>query len=525
MPALRRAAHGDGRAYTAACLEVFEALKRQDAALRKRDEEARRSRAALESTRDEFDRMVHFASLAHLVLDSNRMVLRANLAACAMFETDLRVLQESDFVDFVAPASRAAFQRHCGMALDGERHTAELNLQRAGEQDFRARVITYRVAESRLGIRGLRFTITDISAQQRAGEALLASEERYRHLFEHASTCMFIVDLRLLRATIVEANRSASRTYGYSDTELRGMPMNELVPVDARPDILAITQRLRDGTGRTTETTHRRRDGTVFPVRVMSTLDPSDPQRIVIAVEDISLERQRHGEATMIELERRRIAHEIHDGVAQGLAALRFRSSLWHELADNNVAGMHDALDALQMELVGAIDNIRRVIFALRPLELDTLAFFPALTDWINAFGTQNGLVIHLETSGPLDTFDAAYELPLFRIIQQALDNVRQHAHASATLVRLAVSDGGAVTLIVRDDGRGFDSGRPLAAGKLGHFGLRQMRERIDELAGTFEIQSAAGRGTELLIRLPPPAGAVYADHGRRAAALRRQDV
>ena len=523
---LRR--EGGGSACSTAYMNALAIIERQHVLLCKQESDLQSSQALVADTRNEFDRMVHFASLAHLVLDENRCVLRANLAACAMLETDLSLLQKCDFRDFVAPASRVEFQRHCGLIFDGDRHVCELDLQRVGEQVFRARVIAYRVGESQLGIRGLRFTITDISAQHRAGEALRASEQRYRHLFEHASVCIFIVDVEPQQAIIVEANRRAARTYGYTEAELRGMAMNELVPLDSRPDILDITQRVRDGSGLTTETRHRRRDGTSFPVRVLSALDPNDPQRIVITVEDISVERKRRSESTAIESERRRIAHEIHDGVAQNLASLRFRSNLWHKLADNDVAGMHESLEGLQEELGNAIDSIRRVIFALRPLELDTLAFLPALTNWVDAFAAQNELVIHMETSGPLDTIDATYELSLFRVIQQALVNVHQHAHANSTLVRLALGAGGNVTLIVRDDGRGFDSARPAASTSNAHFGLRQMRERINDLGGTIGIQSGVGRGTELLVKLPAPrsaARAAFAGHERRAAPRRREDA
>jgi len=93
--------------------------------------------------------------------------------------------------------------------------------------------------------------------------------------------------------------------------------------------------------------------------------------------------------------------------------------------------------------------------------------------------------------------------LPLFRIIQEGLNNIGQHARASSVLVRFAVDASGGVTVSVRDNGRGFDPSLVGTADYSGHFGLRQMRERIRDLGGTLDIRSALGQGTELLITLP----------------------
>ena len=166
------------------------------------------------------------------------------------------------------------------------------------------------------------------------------------------------------------------------------------------------------------------------------------------------------------------------------------------------------ALGELQDVLVATIADLRRAIFALRPLDLEALGFFPALAGWVADFGDPNHLVARLEVSGPQDALPKVYELPLFRIIQEGLNNVYQHARASSALVRLTVDEAGADAVSVRDDGCGFDPRQldPAAEGA-GHFGLRQMRERILALGGTLDIRSAIGQGTELLITLPRTAG------------------
>ena len=118
------------------------------------------------------------------------------------------------------------------------------------------------------------------------------------------------------------------------------MPAAHLVPEEARPAVLGIVQQVQQGQTVTAETTNQRRDGTRFPVRVVAAPDPTDAGRMIVTVEDITAEKQRRSEAEAIDAERRRIAHEIHDGVAQSLAGLRFKSALWSHLADAAPPGM-----------------------------------------------------------------------------------------------------------------------------------------------------------------------------------------
>jgi PAS domain S-box-containing protein len=330
-----------------------------------------------------------------------------------------------------------------------------------------------------------------------------ASEQRYRHLFEHAPICIFVADLTVTPVIILEANHRAELVYGYTTAELGGMPAAQLVPEEARPAVLAIMQRVQQGQSVTTEIINQRRDCTIFPVRVTAAPDPADAGRMIVTVEDITAEKQRRSETEAIDAERRRIAHEIHDGVAQSLAGLRFKSALWQHLAETAPLGMHAALQELLDVLNDAITDLRRAIFALRPVDLEELGFFPALAQLVADFGDQNQLVAWLEISEPHDALPAIYELPLFRIIQEGLNNVGQHSRASSVLVSLAV-DAAGVALSVRDNGQGFDPSRLSPTDQAGHFGLRQMRERIMDLGGTLDIRSAIGQGTELVITLPP---------------------
>jgi two-component system sensor histidine kinase DegS len=277
-----------------------------------------------------------------------------------------------------------------------------------------------------------------------------------------------------------------------------------LVPEDARLAVLAIVQQVQQGQMVTAETTNQRRDGTRFPVRIIAAPDPANASHMIVTVEDITAEKQRRSEAEAIDAERRRIAHEIHDGVAQSLAGVRFKSALWQQQAAEAPPGMAAALGELHDVLTAAIVDLRRAIFALRPVDLDALGFFPALAQLVGDFGDQNQLATLLEVAGQPDALPAAYELPLFRIIQEGLNNVGQHAAASSVWVHLTVDTSGGVAVSLRDNGCGFNPSQLGRTDHPGHFGLRQMRERVVYCGGTLNIRSAIGQGTELVIALPP---------------------
>ncbi|MFQ5859857.1 MAG: sensor histidine kinase, partial [Anaerolineae bacterium] len=166
-------------------------------------------------------------------------------------------------------------------------------------------------------------------------------------------------------------------------------------------------------------------------------------------------------------------------------------------------AQMHAELDSFQELLNRNIREVRRSIFALRPVALDELGFYPALRQFISEFGEHNQLHIDLRIAGPPERLPASLEPVLFRIIQESLNNIAKHAQAGMVWIGLNLASPDAVTLSVRDDGVGFDPAILEYIVQRGHLGLKQMRERVENLAGTFELRSQPGSGTEIQIVLP----------------------
>jgi signal transduction histidine kinase/DNA-binding response OmpR family regulator len=202
--------------------------------------------------------------------------------------------------------------------------------------------------------------------------------------------------------------------------------------------------------------------------------------------------------------ERNRIAREIHDGIAQSLASLLLEVDLNLELLESEPEMVRKGLMKIREVIEENISEIRRSIFALRPIDLDRLGFLTALRKYIGDFSEQNRIPVHLEVLGEEAKLSSRLEYTLFRIVQESLNNVRKHADAESVWIELDMSRPESVSLTIRDDGRGFDLEEALAnAPSLGNLGLIQMKERVEEIRGEFAIETKPGYGTKVIAVLP----------------------
>jgi two-component system sensor histidine kinase DegS len=145
-----------------------------------------------------------------------------------------------------------------------------------------------------------------------------------------------------------------------------------------------------------------------------------------------------------------------------------------------------------------SIRDIRRLIYDLRPVALDELGLVPALREHLARCEQEHGLVVQFAADEG-ERLPAAVETALFRIVQEAVNNVLRHAQAEHVHVTLT-RDAGHVKLCVTDDGQGFDAQLP-RSGK--HVGLWSMRERVEQLGGQFEVRSVPGQGTTVVTVVP----------------------
>lgn len=205
------------------------------------------------------------------------------------------------------------------------------------------------------------------------------------------------------------------------------------------------------------------------------------------------------------EEERRRLAREIHDGPAQILANVVFRIDVGQKLLARDPARAATELEQLKALVRRSLQDVRRIIFDLRPMVLDDLGLAPALRDYVAGFGESGGVAAAFDVSGQERRLPPAVELAGFRVVQEALANVRKHAAAEHVVVRLTFGPA-LLRAEVIDDGAGFDpdAARPAGdAGETPHYGLRSMRERVALLGGRLDVRALPGQGTRIVVEFP----------------------
>lgn len=205
--------------------------------------------------------------------------------------------------------------------------------------------------------------------------------------------------------------------------------------------------------------------------------------------------------------ERARIAREIHDGVAQALAFSALKLDLvGRMLAQPSGAGLEKAaleLEATKKTIREAIKEVRRSIFALRPIDLERHGFVETIRRYADDYDQQNDIGVRLDIQG-VPKLTVKSEAVLFRIFQEAMNNVAKHARARHVSVTVGKTCDACGFIEVTDDGQGFDpalvSDRVTSAGGLG---LKQMRERVQARGGVFEVASSPGEGTRVYASVP----------------------
>lgn len=207
-----------------------------------------------------------------------------------------------------------------------------------------------------------------------------------------------------------------------------------------------------------------------------------------------------------IRAERQRMAQEIHDTVAQGLAGVITQLEAAEQATGDAAARARHVAQAAAIAR-DSLGEARRSVLALRPGRLEEASLPDALADVARDWSDLHAVPVRASTDGPVRPLHPEIELTLLRVAQEALANVAKHAAASRVAMTLTFV-GDTVTLDVRDDGVGFapgDGGGGTRAN--GGFGLTGMRERLERLTGSLEIETAPGAGTAVSARVPAVAG------------------
>lgn len=205
------------------------------------------------------------------------------------------------------------------------------------------------------------------------------------------------------------------------------------------------------------------------------------------------------------EHERKSISRELHDEVGQMLTGLRMELANLDGPAIQQNSSDHQRLQEAKRLTERTLQCVRDLSMLLRPSMLDDLGLSPAINWQAREFSRRSGIPVDVAISGEVDGVPDEIRTCLYRVVQEALTNVARHA--GATRIRLTMRrDGDEVSVAVEDDGTGFSMSRTRGTHGIGLVGLK---ERVTELSGTVKIDSAPGRGTRILVRIPVAAALV----------------
>lgn len=200
------------------------------------------------------------------------------------------------------------------------------------------------------------------------------------------------------------------------------------------------------------------------------------------------------------EEERRKISREIHDGPAQLLANILLRSEIFEKIyRQGDTEKALAEIRSIRKSVKTSLYEVRRIIYDLRPMALDDLGLIPTIKKYIATTSEFHQTKITFCNIGKEQRLDTKYEVALFRLMQESLQNALKHAEATWIEVKLELEER-YINLIVKDNGKGFD---PTEKQKSNSFGIMGMRERVELLDGKLTIKSVLDKGTVVSIWLP----------------------
>lgn len=204
------------------------------------------------------------------------------------------------------------------------------------------------------------------------------------------------------------------------------------------------------------------------------------------------------------EEERQRVARDIHDGPAQLMSNVVLKAEICERMIDVDLEKAKTELQNLKKIVRESLQDVRKIIYNLRPMSLDDLGLVPTLQRYIMTLQEDTGISVSFKTRGSFEDLKPLISLTVFRIVQESVNNIKKHANASSVSINLEFLDKD-LRLNISDNGKGFNVEKLKEKHDdiSGGFGLYSMRERVDLLGGEMEISSESGKGTRLNIVIP----------------------
>jgi PAS domain S-box-containing protein len=463
---------------------------------------------------------VHASFDGIMTIDESQRIVMINPAALQMFGCSAEEVLGSDVSRFIPERLREAHAGHVRRFADSAVAQAQMDQRlpvvglRANGIEFALKASISRVdADTALGRRRF-FTVVlrDASAEAALRAEVDALRTRFQVGFDMAPIAIWVTE----NDKIVFANRACARLFGASHrNEIVGKTIYSLLHPASHQAVQEQVTRALSGDGDATLVNERiaRLDGTEREVEIaIAALPDHGSTTVQMAISDITqhkeeqlrLEQSQHElrslSASVVkarEEERRRIARELHDELGQRLSALKMDlSSLGHDVHRSAFEGR---ISTMIKMLDDTVASVRRIAADLRPMMLDDLGLNAAV-EWLARESSKRmGIEVTVRHGDTDPRLDSHASTAVYRIVQEALNNVTRHARATDARIEMwQLAD--ELVLTVQDNGIGF----PLSQARNDDsFGLIGIRERAYLLGGSLEIANPPGGGARLTVRLP----------------------
>jgi len=199
------------------------------------------------------------------------------------------------------------------------------------------------------------------------------------------------------------------------------------------------------------------------------------------------------------ESERQRLSRQMHDGPAQALSNFILQTEIAMRLMDVDVTQAREELNSLKASAMSTFQKVRNFIFELRPMMLDDLGLVPTIKRYADTYKEQTNMEVDVRVSGQERRMESYVEVMIFRALQELLGNASRHSQATMVKIMIDMSEA-SVKVTVDDNGKGFN---PEVLEQGNSLGLNLIRDRVEMLGGSFEMDSVIGKGTRVTFVIP----------------------
>jgi len=421
-------------------------------------------------------------------------------------------LKTGSFLDYIHPDDREMVIEHHRKRLAGEEVPGIYSMRMLDQKGEIKWIQNNGVMVEWEGRPATLNFLLDITARKQAQDALAESEEKYRQLFECDSDAVMIFDSESLQ--FEDANPTTLDFFGYTKEEFLALKVEDISTEKDKTRIRV--DKIRDDDVNSMQGPLRylkRKDGSVFLGEISTGKFLSGGrQKIIGAVRDITKRIQAENKIRALtqelikvqENERNRIARYLHDHVAQDLSTLKIGLETLFDEPAKLSPHKKKKISEISRVLHESISSVRNLSYDLRPPGMEQLGIGRTVYQYCEDFAESNNISVDYYSAGIKDLkleFDTA--INLYRLIQEALNNIKKHAEADHVIIRLVASSPN-IILRIEDNGKGFDvESRLSIALKEKRMGLSNMEERVSLLEGKMDIKSRPSKGTRIFIEVP----------------------